>query len=322
MTTEKLDIRAYAESDEAQVIQLWREVFPDNPSWNVPKADIDRKLAVQRDLFLVGALDGEIVATVMAGFDGHRGWVHLVAVAPKHRQRGIGRAMMEEAETKLREIGCTKINLQVRATNQGVVSFYEKLGYAVEERVSMGKRLAADKLTVAAGPVAGQEQSWLPKRQPLMPAAIERLRFAIRTLPDVLSHYSEAESEKRPSLERWTKKEVLGHLIDSASNNHQRFVRGQISSGQIFPGYEQEQWIRIQRYQTALWNDLIELWRAYNIHLLHVAECMSEEGQRAVCRVGAEDEVTLAELFVDYVEHLEHHLRKMLGRWESEAGIR
>jgi ribosomal protein S18 acetylase RimI-like enzyme len=142
MNTEKLAIRAYAESDEAQVIRLWREVFPDNPSWNVPKADIDRKLAVQRDLFLVGELDGEIVGTVMAGFDGHRGWVHLVAVAPKHRRRGFGRAMMDEAEKKLTDIGCTKINLQVRATNQGVISFYEKLGYAVEERVSMGKRLS------------------------------------------------------------------------------------------------------------------------------------------------------------------------------------
>jgi ribosomal protein S18 acetylase RimI-like enzyme len=142
MNTEKLAIRAYAESDEAQVIRLWRDVFPDNPSWNVPKSDIDRKLAVQRDLFLVGELYGEIVGTVMAGFDGHRGWVHLVAVAPKHRQRGFGRAMMDEAEKKLRDIGCTKINLQVRAANQGVISFYEKLGYAVEERVSMGKRLS------------------------------------------------------------------------------------------------------------------------------------------------------------------------------------
>jgi DinB superfamily len=144
-----------------------------------------------------------------------------------------------------------------------------------------------------------------------MSAAIERLCMAIRTLPGVFSRYSEAESELRPSPDRWTKKEVIGHLIDSASNNHQRFVRGQLASGQIFPGYEQEQWVCIQQYQTARWNDLIELWRAYNIHLLHVAERTSEEGQRAVCRVGDGDEVTLAELFVDYVEHLEHHLRQM-----------
>ncbi len=151
-----------------------------------------------------------------------------------------------------------------------------------------------------------------------MSAALERLRFAVRTLPGVLSRFSEAESEQRTSPERWSKKEVIGHLIDSTTNNHQRFVRGQIVSGQEFPGYEQEQWVRIQQYQAARWQDLIELWRAYNSHLLHVAERMSEEGKRAVCRVGGGAEVTLAGLFVDYVDHLEHHLRKMLGRWESD----
>src|SRR3954465_12568178 len=112
-----------------------------------------------------------------------------------------------------------------------------------------------------------------------MPNAIDRLRIAARTLPGILARFSEAESEQRPSPERWTKKEVLGHLIDSASNNHQRFVRGQVASGQDFPGYEQEQWVRIQNYQAAGWNDLIDLWRAYNTHLLHVAGCMSEEGR-------------------------------------------
>src|SRR5262249_23223854 len=118
-----------------------------------------------------------------------------------------------------------------------------------------------------------------------MTAAIERLQFAVRTLPSILSRFSEVESEQRPAPQRWTKKEVLGHLIDSVSNNHQRFVRGQIASGQHFPGYEQEQWVRIQGYQSARWSDLIDLWRAYNTHLLHVAACMSEEGQRATCRV-------------------------------------
>jgi ribosomal protein S18 acetylase RimI-like enzyme len=141
MTNRKLTIRPYHESDETGVIRLWREVFPDNPPWNEPQADIDRKLGCQRELFLVGDLDGRIVATVMAGFDGHRGWVHLVAVSTDCRQQGLGRAMMIEAEARLRQIGCTKINLQVRASNEGVVSFYERLGYAVEERVSMGKRL-------------------------------------------------------------------------------------------------------------------------------------------------------------------------------------
>ena len=141
MVSHGLTIRPFADADEAGVVHLWREVFPDNPPWNDPKADIQRKLGCQRELFLVGELEGRVVATVMAGFDGHRGWVHLVAVAPDCRQRGIGRAMMNEAEKRLQEIGCTKINLQVRTSNQTVVSFYQRLGYAIEERVSMGKRL-------------------------------------------------------------------------------------------------------------------------------------------------------------------------------------
>jgi ribosomal protein S18 acetylase RimI-like enzyme len=141
MAGDRLNIRPYADADEAGVICLWREVFPNNSPWNDPKADIERKLVCQRELFLVGESDGRVVATVMAGFDGHRGWVHLVAVSPDCQGQGIGRAIMTEAEESLRRIGCTKINLQVRCSNQGVVSFYEKLGYAVEERVSMGKRL-------------------------------------------------------------------------------------------------------------------------------------------------------------------------------------
>src|SRR5262245_12686359 len=148
-------------------------------------------------------------------------------------------------------------------------------------------------------------------------AAIERLRFAVRTLPGVLSGFSEAESEQRPAPERWTKKEVVGHLIDSASNNHQRFVRGQLASGQEFPRYEQEEWVRVQGYQGARWADLIDLWRVYNIHLLHVPSCMSEEGRRATCQGRGGGELTTAGLFVGYVDHLEHHLRKMLGLWEG-----
>src|SRR5436190_8113694 len=112
-----------------------------------------------------------------------------------------------------------------------------------------------------------------------MPEAIERLRHAVHVLPGILAAVAEAESEERPSPERWSKKEVIGHLIDSASNDHQRFVRGQIASGHNFPLYEQEQWVRIQRYQSARWRDLVELWRAYNTHLVHVAEGMSEAGQ-------------------------------------------
>ena len=152
-----------------------------------------------------------------------------------------------------------------------------------------------------------------------MQNAIDRLRSAVRTLPGILAGFSEAESERRPSPGRWTKKEVVGHLIDSASNNHQRFVRGQLAAGQDFPRYDQEGWVRVQDYQGARWADLIDLWRAFNTHLLHVAESMSAEGRRATCRVGGGDEVTLEWLFMDYVDHLEHHLREMIGGWGAEG---
>jgi ribosomal protein S18 acetylase RimI-like enzyme len=134
-------IRPYSESDEAAVAELWREVFPGSPSWNHPETDIQRKLSVQRELFLVATLGSDIVGTAMAGYDGHRGWVYYVAVSPRRRRQGIGTALMRNVEQRLASLGCPKLNLQVRASNYEVVSFYEKLGYEAEERISMGKHL-------------------------------------------------------------------------------------------------------------------------------------------------------------------------------------
>jgi len=134
-------IRSYSEPDEATVAALWREVFAGSPSWNHPETDIQRKLAVQRELFVVATIDSELVGTAMAGYDGHRGWVYYVVVSPRHRRRGIGTALMKGVEQRLASMGCPKLNLQVRATNEEVVAFYRKLGYEVEERISMGKRL-------------------------------------------------------------------------------------------------------------------------------------------------------------------------------------
>jgi ribosomal protein S18 acetylase RimI-like enzyme len=138
-----IEIRPYIESDEATVVALWREVFPNSPAWNHPETDIRRKLAVQRELFLVATLDAKLVGTVMAGYDGHRGWVYYLVVSPRHRRQGIGAALMRAVEERLARLGCPKLNLQVRATNSQVVAFYEKLGYEVEARISMGKRLPA-----------------------------------------------------------------------------------------------------------------------------------------------------------------------------------
>ena len=138
-----LQIRAYQESDQDAVVALWRECGLVRP-WNDPVKDIQRKLRVQRDLFLVGTLEGRLVATVMAGYEGHRGWINYLAVAREYRMRGFGRRLMDEAEALLRAIGCPKINLQIRSSNADVIAFYRSLGFSVDDSLSMGKRLVED----------------------------------------------------------------------------------------------------------------------------------------------------------------------------------
>ena len=136
-------IRPFRPGDEAAVIALWKRCELVRP-WNDPHKDIRRKLQVRPDLFLVGLVGDHIVASVMAGYEGHRGWLNYLAVDPAHRRRGHARAMVAEAERLLRAAGCPKINLQVRTSNKGVIEFYRKLGYAADEVTSMGKRLEQD----------------------------------------------------------------------------------------------------------------------------------------------------------------------------------
>lgn len=141
-----MEIRTYQDSDESAVIGLWEQAGLTRP-WNDPRKDIRRKLAVRPDLFLVGVRDGMVVGTVMAGYDGHRGWINYLAVAPNRRRLGLGRQLMAEAERLLREAGCPKINLQVRASNRDVIAFYQALGFGLDDVVSLGKRLEHDSPT-------------------------------------------------------------------------------------------------------------------------------------------------------------------------------
>ena len=138
-----MKIRRFEEKDRKAVISLWRRCGLLVP-WNHPDLDIDRKLRVQGELFLVGELDGRVVACAMGGYEGHRGWINYLAVDPGHRREGLGRMMMERIEDGLREMGCPKINLQVRETNLDVISFYEKIGYSSDHVIGFGKRLAED----------------------------------------------------------------------------------------------------------------------------------------------------------------------------------
>ncbi len=138
-----MQIRPFNPEDEESLVALWKRCELVRPT-NDPHKDILRKLQVNPEWFLVGVLNGQIVASVMAGYEGHRGWLNYVAVDPAHRRRGLGRLIIAEADRLLRAAGCPKINLQVRASNKGAIEFYRRLGYSVDEVVSMGKRLVND----------------------------------------------------------------------------------------------------------------------------------------------------------------------------------
>jgi ribosomal protein S18 acetylase RimI-like enzyme len=138
-----MHIRPFLDADEAAVIALW-EAAGLTRSWNDPRKDIERKRGVRREWFLVGIEDDAVMASVMVGYDGHRGWVNYLAVAPQHQRRGHARTLMREAERLLAGAGCPKLNLQVRGSNAQVIAFYERIGYAQDDVVSFGRRLIAD----------------------------------------------------------------------------------------------------------------------------------------------------------------------------------
>lgn len=134
-----MEIRQYQEPDREQVIGLWKDVFGYTAAHNEPGFAIDQKMLVQPELFFVADAGGRVVGTVMGGYDGHRGWIYSLAVAPDFRRQSIGTALMRHVERALAELGCAKINLMLLASNADTVTFYQTLGYRVEERISMGK---------------------------------------------------------------------------------------------------------------------------------------------------------------------------------------
>lgn len=138
-----MKIRPYNKNDKESVISLWNEcglVVPQND----PAKDIERKLKVDPDLFLVGVNGKEIVASVMGGYEGHRGWINYLAVKPSEQRKGYGQSIMLAVEALIKQKGCPKINLQVRTTNKAVIAFYEAMGYGNDNVVGLGKRLEND----------------------------------------------------------------------------------------------------------------------------------------------------------------------------------
>jgi len=139
---DKIIITPFSEAAHREhVIALWQTVFGYETAHNQPALVIDKKIAVGDQLFFVALSSNEVIGTVMAGYDGHRGWIYSVAVSPAHRRRGIGSQLVRVAERALADKGCMKVNLQIMEGNESVAAFYAALGFSIEKRVSMGKRL-------------------------------------------------------------------------------------------------------------------------------------------------------------------------------------
>lgn len=132
-----ITIRKFEANDREGLIKLWQQIFPNDPPHNEPSAMLDAKLKVD-DLIFLAESEDEIIGACMAGYDGHRGWLYAVGVLQEYRRSGAGTELVRFAMNALRDIGCIKVNLQVRATNTEVAAFYQSLGFNVEERLSMG----------------------------------------------------------------------------------------------------------------------------------------------------------------------------------------
>lgn len=150
------------------------------------------------------------------------------------------------------------------------------------------------------------------KGNKMIRTAIEELRTTLDESSQEMASFSEEEGSEKPAPDTWSKKEILGHLIDSAANNHQRFVRAQLSAELKLPGYEQSAWVSTQHYQNESWQALLQLWRSYNLHILHIVSAIPESALHNFCFIGENEPVTLEFLIQDYVRHLKHHVQQIL----------
>ena len=157
---------------------------------------------------------------------------------------------------------------------------------------------------------------------------LEDFKQTIESASPRLQQITEAQSSEPRAEDHWSSKQIIGHLIDSAANNHARFVLGQLKDDLLFAGYEQDGWVRVQHYQQECWPQLVELWRAYNLHLLHVMSHVPREKLSHLCTqhslqtiafetVSAKEPVTLEYLMKDYVVHLKHHLGQIFDNGAS-----
>ena len=154
-------------------------------------------------------------------------------------------------------------------------------------------------------------------------AIADDLRRTVNDAQGVLQSLSEKDTSERPQPGKWSKKEILGHLIDSATNNHQRFVRTALYGPLIFPGYEQDALAKLQRANDVDWSLLVRLWESYNLYVAHVLACLPESAASVPCTIGNNPTATLEFVAQDYVAHLKHHLNQIIGkRFETAYGAK
>ena len=149
-----------------------------------------------------------------------------------------------------------------------------------------------------------------------MKETARQIRSLISKVEPQLSRMNHDEMGFKPDPHNWSKKEILGHLIDSAANNHQRFVRAVNKVAGQFPTYDQDEWVRIQHYNEMSWSLLVTLWSAYNGHLSHIIECIPGDAESSPCNIGKEEPVALEFVVKDYLRHLKHHLKDILEEQE------
>ena len=139
----------------------------------------------------------------------------------------------------------------------------------------------------------------------------------------LLAKLTNADTSARPSPKKWSRKEILGHLLDSASNNHQRFVRASLQGSLVFPGYDQEALVELQNFKEMDWGFLVDFWASYNRYLAHILTCLPGKAGEIVCHIGDQKPATLGFIAQDYVAHLKHHLNQIVGkRFETSYGAK
>ena len=274
----------------------------------------------QRGIFLVASLEGRPVAcgavrTIAAGV----GEIKRMFVRPDVRGRGISRVVLSALESEARGLGLRRVVLETGIRQTAALALYRRTGYdptppygeyiGSPTSVCLGKDLVMD----------------------VTPDYVALLRHSVARAEPALRAMTPAAAAARPAPGKWCPAEIIGHLIDSASNNHVRFVRAALENDLVFPGYEQDGWVRVQSYQTSKWTELVELWAGLNRHLAHVIEAVPADVRRRPRATHNLDEVawqpvprdtpaTLDYFMSDYVAHCRHHLRQILGAtWDADG---